>query len=160
MKFESFEQKDVYAVGYERVAIDDFIEFDDDGQITDHGPVLPHVSIPLWLRKNKVFCEQNHCGGRYYWFYPKNIENPRWVTIPFGRGQSTILTINDKGEERKSLRRTMNDFFVSAANGEAEKPWIQSYEEGLLQEADVSKQDYLHEDNILNISLIGDKYFV
>jgi len=158
--FESFKQAGVYAVGYERIAIDDFAEFDEEGKITNHGPVLPHVSIPRWVKKNNVFCKQNHCDGRYYWFYPKNIERPQWVTVPFGRGKSTILSINDKGEVWKNLRRTMNDFFVLAARGQAKKPWLQSYEAGLLQKTDISKQDYLHEDNILDISLIGDEYFI
>ena len=156
---EAFKSPNVYAAGYEKIGVSSFIEFSKSGHILNHGPVLRHVPIPRVVRKKNVVCKQNHVGGRYYWFYPINIENPAWVTVPFVEHNS-ILGINDKSPERLRLRRTMNDYFEKAAQGHAEKPWLELYEEGLLEKADISKEDYLHSDNLYNIDLTGHQYFV
>lgn len=156
---KSFEDKNIYAVGYERLTVDNFIKFNKQGQIEEHGPVLPHVSIPLWLRRDNVYCEQNHCGGRYYWFYPKEMQEPRWVTIPFGKGASTILAINDKDEERKKLRKTMNDFFVASSEGVESGNWLEAYNSGSLEEANVSKKDFYHESHRVEVDLRGQEFF-
>ena len=157
--FDAFKNSNVYAVGYEKIAVSDFIEFSQEGQILNHGPVLRHVSIPRIVRKNHVVCKQNHVGGRYYWFYPVGIQNATWITVPFIE-YNTILGINDKSPERLQLRRTMNDYFEKAAQGKAKGTWFEYYKEGLLKEADVNKNDYLHSDNLYDIDLTGQCYFV
>ncbi|MDC1160144.1 glycosyltransferase [Luminiphilus sp.] len=151
---------EIYAVGYEQFSVDEFIKFNNKGNIVDHGCVYPHVSIPRWLIKEEIVCRQDHCGGKYFWFYPKSKLKSRWVTVPYGKISSTILAINDKGLERKKLRKTMNSFFQNCKSKNDSKNWLTSYNNGELESFELTKDDYMHEDNVIDVDLIGDHFFI
>lgn len=147
----------VYAAGHEMFSVDEFIDIE-AARVTKHGKCFKHVAIPRIVLKNRSKCRQTGSRGKYFqWEATTN--NTSWVTIAYL--PSAVVAMNDKEQERKNLRTTMNKFFELSLNSDDfdNTSWLEAYEQGQI-ESDVTANDYYHESNSLDVNLEGEEFFV
>lgn len=81
-----------------------------------------HVHVPRVVKKSKAICLQKHVNGKYEWWYPKDKECSQWFQAKHYR--SSIMSIENKNENRLELRKTMNTYFEDLAIGKVNGNWL------------------------------------
>jgi glycosyltransferase involved in cell wall biosynthesis len=155
--FKKLEQENRFAVGHRMYSVDEFIEIKNN-KVKGHGDSFAHVAIPRIILKDFTTCRQTGANGKYFEFLPTEPNRSKWVELKYLK--NSVLAINDKPEERKKLRTTMNKFFELSLKDKnySDKTWLDSYGKGIL-ESDVTPLDYYHVDNKVDIDFCGEEYF-
>lgn len=115
----------VYACSYEIPVVSGDLSMK-NGVVDDFSWCNMHVHVPRVVKKSKAICEQKHVGGKYEWWYPKNVENAKWYQCSHYR--NSILSMENKSEDRLELRRTMNTYFEDLASGKVSGKWLENKE--------------------------------
>ncbi|MHA1942151.1 MAG: glycosyltransferase [Candidatus Hodarchaeales archaeon] len=141
----------VYACSYEIPVVSGDLSMR-NGVVDDFSWCNMHVHVPRVVKKSKAICEQKHVGGKYEWWYPKSVENAKWYQCSHYR--NSILSIENKSEDRLELRRTMNTYFEDLASGKVAGKWLDN--QNLRAETEPWSIDDRVQNRINNIR--GDKY--
>ena len=149
----------VYAVGHDIPYLQPPIVFDESGVLQKHGPCYRHGAIPRIVLRDSVECRQDYVRGRFYKFYPHTAERPYWMPIRWL--PESVISINDKPDERWRLRLTMNNYLesISQTPSLGDVPWLESFAKGDL-DTRIDPLDYFHPGKLWDTSLEGQRYHV
>jgi hypothetical protein len=113
----------VYACSYEIPVVSGDINIH-DGVVEKYSWCNMHVHVPRVVRKSKAICLQKHAGGKYEWWYPKEPKASKWYQCNHYR--NSILSIENKSEDRLVLRKTMNTYFEDMSLGKITGSWLEN----------------------------------
>ena len=147
----AFRSDNVYACSYEVPVVSGDLSMK-DGVVDKFSWCNMHVHVPRVVKKSKSVCLQKHVGGKYEWWYPKNVENAKWFQCVHYR--NSILSIENKSEDRLALRKTMNTYFEDLASGKVTGKWLDS--QNLRAETESWSIDDRIQNKINNIN--GEEY--
>jgi glycosyltransferase involved in cell wall biosynthesis len=143
-------KKDVYTCSYEIPVVFDSITMK-RGEVEDFGWCNVHVHVPRAVNRTISICLQNHAKGKYEWWYPKIKSVNKWIKIPYFR--SSILSIENKKQERIVVRQTMNTFFEDLFSNKIEGNWLEN--KNLRHEVEPWKKN---DENNKQINICKDNY--
>lgn len=111
----------IYAASYEIPVVSGDLSMK-NGMVESFSWCNMHVHVPRVVKKTKAICLQKHVNGKYEWWYPKDKECSQWFQSKHYR--SSIMSIENKNENRLELRKTMNTYFEDLALGKVNGNWL------------------------------------